>query len=359
MWPEDMTEEELMQILAQNQLQGDPMAASMNDYGQGSGYLDLPKKPTQFSRQGDMHQIYRNMFGMTGIKMDELVPDLWNEPEAPEGQPYQSDALGLYEGNQALEAVNTLVQDGMPVEEAMATVWEKDIPGVPIDFETQEPDGEAFRSNVETYITEKAKQERDPYYQQAQEYDDFTRERSGLDFMPQLAEYDPMQHLVDTRMEKYRTDGPMGPFLPEGPRQAPEGRTSTPQGGARGIPDADLPAFGAPTYGFDPSRDWRNEMNNGPVPSERGLRGERGSSARKGNPRQNAGGSKSTAGQPKEVLNEEARWKRGMDQRENQQRLASYEAYKKKFGNVRVQSKQNENRARIIRFYNQLIKQGG
>jgi hypothetical protein len=187
---EDMTEEEYMRLIAAQQMQQDPMAFSLNNYGQGSDYLWDEETPSSWDRRNDKVDIYGDLFRMTKTWMPDFVDGLHPTPEDPGlFKGYRSDKADLFRNNEAYRKLEQLMGEGAPFEEAVTLVssdpayagmlpQDQDFPG--------RVDNSEFRRSAEEFLSERGREGReyDVWDQSRQEFDDFNRPRTGLDFAP-------------------------------------------------------------------------------------------------------------------------------------------------------------------------------
>jgi hypothetical protein len=399
-----MTEEELL-ILQQLILEQDPTAAAANDWGQGADYLNSAKKPTAFSRQGDMHQLYRNMFGMTGIDMESLVPNMYPVVDKPEDrQPYQSDTLALYQGNPAYDSVRETVDSGvLSFEEAVkAAASDPELAKyLPTDMDGK-LDLASFRQGAASYVSEGAKagREQSAYNAEQAAYDDYVRMRTGEDFVPARKSRDELS----ARVMQGLVGGRRLEDLPGGRGRSAAARPGTSmgasqslqalaQGGSNAVGNffgnigdaiSQVPGkvdqyigdpverFGARLgQGFNPGEGaWDMEWNNPAAGSRPGITQSRfdpAAAGPKGKTRPSKDGSKvsalgtqaanAAARQGETDIGNRKRRERATEM--DRRRLASYDAGRMQLALRSVQSKEQENNQRLIAFYNQLMRQGG
>jgi hypothetical protein len=169
-------------------LQNNPLSYALNAFGQGNGFMDYSKTPVQFDRQGDVNQLYRDAFGMTGVPFESLVSGLYPEPAMPGNrEPYQSDTNILYANNPAYDQVAQLVASGENFDNAVDVVFnDKEYKQFLPKGSYSQDSQNMFRSSAATYLTESARTNREQgIADKAQaEWDDFVRTRTNWEMNP-------------------------------------------------------------------------------------------------------------------------------------------------------------------------------
>lgn len=180
-----MTEEEaIIAYLMQN----DPMARATNDYGQGAGFLGLDSQPESWDRLGEKNDLYSDLFRTTQTYLKDYVPDLYPEAKDPGiFQGYQSDQADLYRNNPAYAQLERAMAEGASFDEAVQLIaGNKEFTNFLPQGDDGRPSPSAFRQSAETYVSERSREGRefDQYDAEKQAYDDYVRPRTGLDFSP-------------------------------------------------------------------------------------------------------------------------------------------------------------------------------
>jgi hypothetical protein len=326
-------EQQYLEMVAAQRMQTDPMARAVNDYGQGSGYMALDSQPESWDRLGEVNDIYRDVFGMTGIKMPQLVPGLNPEVEDPgQYQGFVSNMGSLYGSNPAFQEMEAALQ------EPGATVYEV------IDLVAKNPrlqqflpkndagqvDREAFNRDATMFLSERAREntERGAYDSQVAEFEDFTKPRTGLDYAPT------------------RTDGPV--LLDNAP-QLRQGRTSLT------APVLDMADKVAEMIPLEAARRQRDA-------ARKAAEGNPGSMTNPTGPGVNRSGNR--LGMRVQDLRNESKARaarpEGAQDRDELVKLynkAGSQAYNRTVANKEAKkapSKQMENMAKVIQFYNML-----
>jgi hypothetical protein len=370
MTPEE--EQALLEYIQMQQVQSDPTAAAFNDYGAGADYLDYAKKPTTFARQGDMHQIYRNMLGMTGLKLEDLVPGLYPVVEQPEArQPYQSDTVALYQNNPAYEAVKNLVDAGAPFEAALQSVTtEPELAKyVPVDNEGKLDLG-GFRTSAGTYVTEgqKSARENAAYDAEQSAYQDYVGQRSSWSEAPGGNPEDVFRKTAPTASK-----APVRPVQLPAPAQATGPLAPQKPGGVYSLVPT---ALGGP--GFNPSRVAPGITDQGvgdPTNLVQLVTDKLYGRDTGGTLRDAIGTSNAAIRQNKVNVPQNAKYTRDQfeydqakikdiqnknsDKDYNAGVVKGAAAAKARRESIVLPSKEQENQRRLIAFYNQMIRQGG
>jgi hypothetical protein len=164
------------------QMQSDPWARATNDFGQGSGFLSAPKKPTSWARMGDKNDLMSDMFRTTQSYLKDYIPDLYPEVEDP-GMftGYRSDLVDLYRNNPAYREIDLAMQDGASFDEAVRAVAAS--PDFAAHLPTNDsgrPDLGGFRSSAEKYVSERAREGRefDQFDAERRAYEDYVNPRN-------------------------------------------------------------------------------------------------------------------------------------------------------------------------------------
>lgn len=344
---EEFTPEELAEIELLMRSGYDPLAISANQFGQGSDYLGYTSQPDEFDRLGEMDDLYSDLFRMTRTYMPDYVPDLYPEVEDPGMfQGYRSDQADLYRNNQAFQALEQMMAENTPFEEAVQLIV-----GNP-DYEEFLPknngrvDPSAFRSSAEQYVAERSREGReyDNWSAEDAAYQDFIRSRTGMDMAPGKSE-DEIAAMLRPVDQDILSQG-------RGPKLGPEGLVDL-LGGAlasegRGPLAPQAPAPQAP-QGRQPRRSRGASVD----PEEQRMmrmvaasRGRLGTGARD-QINQSYGGRRQIANAK---YDEQAN-----NQRYNEDFMKAFEATKKRKEGQKFSSKKEENLARLLRFRNTLL----
>jgi hypothetical protein len=189
-----MTEEE---AIRQYLMQTDPLARGVNDYGQGSGFLNLKAQPESWDRLGEKNDLYGDFFRTTGTYLDDWIPDLYQEQQDPGiYQGYQSDKAAIFEGNPAYAQLQRAMETGATFEQAVAATYADP------EFKQYLPaDPSQWRESAESFVGERGREdrERSGYDAEKAAYDDFVKTRSGWDLAPGREREDVLASMPQVR----------------------------------------------------------------------------------------------------------------------------------------------------------------